>query len=476
MVKWDEEVNNYVYDFSRLINVINKADEHNDHIYQLVIDNVPWCFQRGFTFVDLDKNSFDGEHFRKFEQVEQYGNGLPPSDMGAYGKYVEALVETLVKNFGKDRVKNWRFRIGSEIESPGHWKGTAEDFVAYLDVSLRAIRNIIPDAHVGIHTREPHYEAIKHKGLNYKGKKFVSFHDEILHHCHKNDLHLNSWGLSYYIQFDKEGEFYANENWYKDRVAPLVNHPRWNKDTEINLEEFKATASFKGPDGSKVTLKSGSSHGEVAHISMSHLFYKHAELNQIHRWLQYKDVKDDIANQELLSMVGKRRYKTISNGIPKNVSDQIDAIFVKDDKLNGYEVLLYNYNGLSTKYGSEQPVIISFISELPVGTKLEYRSSYYTKSHNKLQSFEDERFFKDSWYVGNIKESQKLGESSRVLKPQIYNSYYKLYNGHKVYAPSDWKIITTTKRSDDEKFGSEIVIETSLESFSFRKFEFKLIP
>ena len=63
MVRWSNAVNDYVYDFTRLLRVIDKADEYSDEIYQLVVDNVPWCFQRGYTFVDLGKNSFDGAHF-----------------------------------------------------------------------------------------------------------------------------------------------------------------------------------------------------------------------------------------------------------------------------------------------------------------------------------------------------------------------------------------------------------------------------
>lgn len=144
----------------------------------------------------------------------------------------------------------------------------------------------------------------------------MSFCKEILEHCYNNNLYLNFWGLSYYIQFDKENEFYTDETWYNKWVSPLVNHPKWNKDTKINLEEFMATASFKGPDGSAATLKSESTHGEVAHIAISNLFYKYTELNQIHRWLQQKNTKDDIANQELLSMVGKTRYETVVSGAP----------------------------------------------------------------------------------------------------------------------------------------------------------------
>ncbi|MGB7396118.1 MAG: hypothetical protein WA913_17180, partial [Pricia sp.] len=470
MVEWSEKANDYVYDFTRLLRVIDKADEHSDEIYQLVIDNVPWAFQRGYTFVDLDKNNFDGVHFRKFEEIEQYGNALPPSDMKEYGQYVEALVKTLVDEYGMDRVEKWRFRIGTEIESPGHWKGTAEDFVDYLDVSIRAIRKIVPTAHVGVHTREPDYVAIPVKGLNYKGEQFVSFHNEILEHLHENNLSVDSWGLSYYIQFDKEGEFHTDEDWYDERVAPFVNHPKWNSDTDIYIGEFKATSSFRGPDGRAATLKDVSSRGEVAHIAMSKLFYEHPELNQIHRWLQFKDVKDDVASKELFSMVGHTRYQTTVNGEPEKPSNIVDGIFTLDEETDTYEALIYNYNGESTSYEPAQTVNLSLVTSLPVGTELQYRSSYYTRSHNKLQSFISEPDFQESWYVDNIKEGQKLGEAMRVLKPEIYNNRYVPYDGYDEYQLGDWMNITTEARSDGSDKGSEISLETSLESFSFRKF------
>ena len=473
MVEWSNITNDYVYDFARLLEVIDKADEHSDEIYQLVIDNVPWCFQRGYTFVDLDKENFDGIHFRKFEEIEQYGNALPPGNMQEYGEYVEALMQTLVDKYGMDRVKSWRFRVGSEIESPGHWKGTAKDFVDYLDVSIRAIRKVVPKAHVGIHTREPNYEAISAKGLNYKGGNFVSFHNEILEHCYSNDLRIDSWGLSYYIQFDKAGEFYADDRWYDERVLPLVNHPKWNSNTEINIAEFKATASFRGPDGRAATLRSATSHGEVAHIAMSDLFYKHPELDQIHRWLQYENVKDGVADKALLSLVGNTQYRTVVSGTPDNPSNTIGGIITLDEDSNTYEALIYNYNGESTSYGPPQTVVLSLTTNFPVGTKLQYRSSYYTRSHNKLQSFINEPDFEDSWYVDDITEGQKSGEPERILKPAIYTNLYLPYNGHEEYTPGKWMDITTVQGSDGNTTESEIVIETRLHSFAFRKMKIK---
>ncbi|MGB5943848.1 MAG: hypothetical protein WBG71_13280 [Leeuwenhoekiella sp.] len=471
MVKWNVDRQVYEYDFQRLLRVIDKAHEHGDEIYQLVLDNVPWCFQRGFTFVSLDKNSYDGLHFREFEAVEQYGNALPPDNMDAYGDYIEALITTLVDRYGKEQVKNWRFRIGSEIESPGHWKGSADDFVNYLDISMSAIKNVLPEAHVGIHTREPNYVAVSHKGLNYKGEKFVSFHNKILEHCYNNNIQLDSWGLSYYIQFDQEGRFNTDETWYDEFVSPLVNHPKWNTNTEINLEEFKATASFKGPDSSRVTLKSGTSHGEVAHIALANLFYQHSELNQIHRWLQYKNTIDGIANRELLSMVGKTRYKTKSGGSLINANNQLDAIFAKAEGTNIYEILIYNYNGTSTTYETPEKIDLSFVTRFPPGTKFKYRSSYYSNSHNKLQSFVAEPDFQESWYIEGITKGQKMGEANRVLKKDIYDSLYKSYQGHEEYKFSKWKNVTAKPSPDDSQTGSIITIKTELHSFAFRKFE-----
>lgn len=89
-----------------------------------------------------------------------------------------------------------------------------------------------------------------------------------------------------------------------------------------------------------------------------------------------------------------------------------------------------------------------------------------------MQSFVNEPNFQENWYVEGITEGQKLGEAKRVLKPDIYNRLYQPILVIKSTPTGEWKYITTQANSNESVLGSEIVIQTDLQSFAFRKFEF----
>ena len=174
-------------------------------------------------------------------------------------------------------------------------------------------------------------------------------------------------------------------------------------------------------------------------------------------------------------MVGNTRYETSVTGKPDNASNIIDGIFSFNEETKTIEALIYNYNEESTNYVAAEDVNISLVTDLPVGTTIRYRTAQYTRSHNKLQSFTNEPFFQNSWYIDGTEEGQRLGEASRILKDDIYNNQYRNYDGHLKYGLGGWVQTTTVARSDGNSNGSEIAIGTSLFSFSFRKFEFNCV-
>ena len=57
---YDEGNQQYVYHFDRLVNRINRITEGGTEIYQLVFDQRPWAFQRGYTFIPEGER--DGIH------------------------------------------------------------------------------------------------------------------------------------------------------------------------------------------------------------------------------------------------------------------------------------------------------------------------------------------------------------------------------------------------------------------------------
>lgn len=71
--KWNGA--NYVYDFDVLLARIDKIIENNE-LYQIVLDNVPWAFKRGITFVDEPNgiNYLSKEILKTMLQEDVYQN------------------------------------------------------------------------------------------------------------------------------------------------------------------------------------------------------------------------------------------------------------------------------------------------------------------------------------------------------------------------------------------------------------------
>jgi xylan 1,4-beta-xylosidase len=98
---------------------------------RLVLDNVPQA---------MCKNP----------EMNDYGNTAPPDDFSLWHQYITAFVRTLVKEFGMETVRSWRFRVGTEPDLfPGHWTGTREQYFKHYDVTVDAVTKIIPEADIG---------------------------------------------------------------------------------------------------------------------------------------------------------------------------------------------------------------------------------------------------------------------------------------------------------------------------------------
>jgi len=68
----------------------------------------------------------------------------------AYHRYIQLLTESLVENFGLERVSEWRFRVMTEPDLfPGHWAATKEEFLKLYDYAVDAVTAVIPNADIG---------------------------------------------------------------------------------------------------------------------------------------------------------------------------------------------------------------------------------------------------------------------------------------------------------------------------------------
>jgi hypothetical protein len=171
--------------------------------------------------------------------------------------------------------------------------------------------------------------------------------------------------------------------------------------------------------------------------------------------------------ETLKTMTGNIRYQTNITGNAVNKNNDLDAIFSQSVKGNKFDVLVYNFNSNSLDYVKDEPLTISFTTDLPVGTKLKYRSIKYGKSENKFQEFlENEP--KSGWVLPDF---DRKGSPSRILN-EAGKAAWKNYKNSNPENFTSWDKLTTTPRTDGGK-GSLVSISTQLPSFSFQKFEFQ---
>jgi len=465
---YDSASNTYIYNWAPLKSRIDAILNRGTRIHQIVLDQPPWAFQYGYEFIP--EGTRDSIHFREDERVTGYGNSLPPADKEAYHDFIRALMEELIATYGQSMVESWRFRVGSEIETPDHWKGSKQDFIEHYANTEKAVRSVLPGAKVGLHTREPNFIYKQGTVLNYKGEIISSFAKDLIEYCFDNNVTYDFWGVSDYVLINSKEDRDISQR-YETLVAPLVNHPKWNPDATIDIMEYKIVTSMKPPDGGS-TLACVTSHTEVYHIALANLFYKNKSkgLDQVFRWNQRPNSTDPPGIEAVNSMTGKVHYHTELSGTPAVSGNLIDAIFSSDEASDEFDVLLYNYNAGSLNSQAEEDVTLTFATALPAGTTFYYRNLTYGEKQNSLQNF-----LEDEPASGWIKEGfDRKGDPSRTLN-EAGAAAWALYENPGPYKFSEWKNVTSAPRSDGGE-GSVISLTTQLPSFAFKKFEFRLHP
>ncbi|WP_298878707.1 T9SS type A sorting domain-containing protein [uncultured Polaribacter sp.] len=459
-----DSINNvYVYRFERLTDKLDKILNSQTEIHQIVLDQPSWAFQHGYTFIPTGTR--DNVNFREDEQISIYGNSLPPANKQAYHDYIKALMTHLVATYGEEKVLSWRFRVGSEIETPDHWFGTKQDFIEHFENTEKAVRSVLPNAVIGLHTRAPDFLFKNGTVLNYKGEPFASFAKDLIEYCADNNVKYDFWGVSDYVVLGS-GTLRNMSIKYDHLFADLVNHPKWNTNAIIDLMEYATVTTMDGADD-KGFINAETTHAEIVELYFSNIYYKNKDkgLDLVYRWGNKTGTVDPPGITVLNTMNDKDNYTTTISGTPQTSSNDIDAIFAKKANATEFDVLLYNYNNSSLTYRDNENVNISFTTELTDGTTLYYRNIAYSKDNNKLQNFLKEN-------AGFVKSGfNDRGSPDRILTEAGFTAYeaYENPNPHKY---SEWKSIVTPPRNDG-KSGSIISIDTEIPSFAFEKFEFR---
>ena len=455
----------YVYRWEPFINRLNKIVESQNDILQIVLDQPPWAFQHGYTFIP--EGECDSVHFRENERISIYGNSLPPADKEAYHEFIKALMTKLVETYGEEKVLSWRFRVGSEIETPDHWFGAKADFIAHYANTERAIRAVLPNAQVGVHTRTPGFLYKKGGPKNYKGEPFASFVDDLISYCYDHDVSYDFWGISDYVIISNKKHRQMNHK-FNELFGALVNHPKWNNKATLDLMEYATITSMNALGNGFVNCVS--SHKEIVELAFSNQFYKNKNLGAqyIYRWGNSQGSEDPAGIKVLNTMVGMDHYRHTKVGLATLLDNDIDAVFAKDTISEDYDVLVYNFNVNSLDYASPEQVEISLHTNVPVGTIFSYRSLSYDQTNNKLQGF-----LENEPESGWVKEGfDRNGDPMSILNG-VGKKAYRKYKNPTPYGFGDWEKVVT-KASTQRKEGSVISVETSLPSFAFQKFEFRL--
>ena len=147
----------------------------------------------------------------------------PPSDLAKWRGLVEAWALHLVERYGRERVATWPWEVWNEPD--GHyWTGSIPEFCALYDVTVGAIRHVLPQARVG----GPHTCGAA------GSEKARTFLRAFLKHCAENNGPLD------FVAFHAKGRPVLNDG----RVRMGLD--RHLRDIETNLAIMGEFPKFDG--------------------------------------------------------------------------------------------------------------------------------------------------------------------------------------------------------------------------------------
>lgn len=337
--KWDGK--KYFYDWEPLKKQID-AVRDPAVLHQLLIDNPPWAFQRG---LDLKAG----------EEVETYGNAWPPNDPAAWSLYIQAMLKELVSTYGNDTVEQWRYCIGREIGTKGHWRGSMAEFFEHYLNTERAIHAVLPNAKVGTHF-------LWASSKNSFGTDFVKW-------CERNKVRYDFVGVSYYPFYNKQNRV-DFDHVYKVDFAPIKDIPEWNESATLEIHEFALITKMSAQGDSFDNAPNA--HQESFTVLMAKMMYEH-DMVDVYRW---GDGANKLAEQCFLNMEKNRYYKSVKKGEATAAGNSVDAVFAHDEQRDQYNIMVANYNADPQSKKAESVRIKTTLPVSP-GSAMRYRNATY---------------------------------------------------------------------------------------------------
>ncbi|MGJ8691814.1 MAG: GH39 family glycosyl hydrolase [Thalassotalea sp.] len=465
IASYNEQTNKYEYNFQPLVNRINTIVKNTNskninEIYQIVLDQPPWAFQRGHSFIP-DDQPYDGISFKESQRVSHYGNSLPPKDKVAYNEFLQATINHLVAEYGEETVLSWRFRIGTEIETPDHWYGSEQDFVEHFANSVNAIRAVLPNAKIGLHTRTPNFVYKNGTVTNYKGEKIKSFASALIEYCYDNDIKYDFWGVSDY-PFITQASTRDPKTKYDQFFKALVEHPKWQQGTVIDVEEYSVITrmGFVAPIYAYIT--SDSPQADTFNVALTDEFYQN-NVNQVFQWgLRNGDKPWPV--EIFATMFGKPRISADVN------AETVGSVVVTDVNDNSIEAVTYHYDPQSLEAKNDRNVKLTFNVDKPEGTTFYYRKKLAAPKNHAYYNFMAQPSA-SGWLKTDKNYYNKYGAPGIVLNDTGL-AQWENYQNPTPMAWTQWQSDSTIARSDGES-GSQVNVSSVLPLFSFEKTQIK---
>lgn len=464
--QWDGE--KYVYNFKAATKRIDGWLDNDWDVFQIVLDNPPWAFQRGYQFVSKP----DGKHYLEKDRIGVYGNGLPPNDAVAWNNYMRAFISHLVKTYGKEKVLSWRFRIGSEIDTrPQHWSGTRQQFFDHYKNTVEAVHAVLPSAKVGAHFREGSF---KSRYIDYTDNKEDSYAVPFIIWAKNNSVAYDFLAISYYPHITKKDELNL-EHVYNHDIAPIQQHPDFNPNASLEIHEFKFISKM---------LKAGFVSVSTSHASSFFAMFSkmmlEKNLREVFQWGNQRGGNyspDAMTQLALHSMVGKQHFKSQVLGQSRVKGNEVAGIFSQNKNHSEFDILLYNFNKTNFTYQQPEHTRVAIVVKHPVGTSFKYRMGKINRFNNvedqfyaqfpQTQILESE----GGWRVKNIHATAAVNKLLNADGMSVFKKHRASYGKTNQLNWSGWAESKVVKNA---KGKTVVWIDTQIESFGVQKLEVRI--
>ena len=478
----------YVFDAQPMIDKIKQYRANGIRINQIVLDNPPWVFQRGLNFVE----NINNRDYLTSTQIETYGNAIPPNSNYQWRLFVRSVMDALVAEFGVSTVENWRFRGGTEIETPGHWAGTKQQYFNHYRTIVEEVKRAVPNAKVGAHFREANFTTNRR---NYRNQIIESFSSDFFDWTKENNVPYDFIGISYYPFFNRlDGGLGGLDvfNYYDEGIKPFRDNPNFNRNADIEIHEFWLFTNF----GNGLLVDAGTSHGAAYMLKLARLAYER-DIKKINQW-GYGKIGRLLSPQRMAfrllgTVEGQDRYRYTADINTKH-SNTIDALFTTNSATGDrrrYNAFVSNYSHIPEYQSAadRERVVVNTILPVATGKNYEYRIISYGRSQsgfNMLKSKNQGRYRRNEsnggWIrnganaqYGHISKSMGGSGSTRRSRLDQLERDANTLQQYNQFQASDW-IRASTRNIDGTNTKSRATITLNLESFMLQKIEIRLLP